>query len=492
MTIRKIFEQLSCACKSTCGVLVVCATIAITTQAQVFIDLLNFNGNSGSNPEYESLVQGPDGNFYGTTSAGGAYNGGTVFRITPAGKLKLYSFCAQPSCADGGYPVAGLALAIDGNFYGTTSGGGANGNYGTVFKITPRGTLTTLYSFCAQPNCTDGSGSTAALVQGTDNNFYGTTNTGGTNNRGTVFKITAGGTLTTLYSFCAQPSCTDGSDPWAGLIQATDGNFYGTTVNGGTYDEGTVFRITPSGKLRTLYSFDWDGDFHYEDGAGPFAGLIQASDGNLYGTTVFGGVFNCASGCGTIFKMTQAGEVTTLYRFTDSSPDVAPHGGLIQGTDGNLYGTIRGADYWGALFKITLQGTLTGLHSFSLSDGAHPQGQLLQATNGIFYGTTSEGGDYRKCNPYYGCGTVYSLSMGLGPFVSFVRNSARVGYRFGILGQGFTGTTDVSLNGTPANFTVKSDTLLTATVPDGATTGYVTVTIPSGILTSNVPFHVIP
>jgi uncharacterized repeat protein (TIGR03803 family) len=209
------------------GLLVVffCAMAAVASPAQsvYFTTLVNFDGTNGANPQ-APLVQGADGNFYGTTVQGGAYGGGAVFKITSAGTLTtLYSFCASGgSCPDGLWPYAGLVQASDGNLYGTTEGGGAS-DAGTIFKITPSGALTTLYSLCTQNG--DGCYTFAGLVQASDGNFYGTTWVGGALDQGTVFKVTPGGTLTTLYSFCSQPNCTDGSDPTAALVQARDGNF---------------------------------------------------------------------------------------------------------------------------------------------------------------------------------------------------------------------------------------------------------------------------
>jgi uncharacterized repeat protein (TIGR03803 family) len=197
----------------------------------------------------------------------------------------LYTFCSQPGCTDGGKPFyGGLVQAGDGNFYGTTYLGGTK-NGGTVFKVTPGGALTTLYNFCSQTNCADGTAPTAGLVQATDGNFYGTTYSGGSNADGTVFKITSSGTLTTLYSFCSQPSCTDGYSPYAGLVQGSDTNFYGTTSVGGAHGFGTVFKISSQSPytLTTLHSFS------VADGTSPQAGLMLASDGNFYGTTVGGG-----------------------------------------------------------------------------------------------------------------------------------------------------------------------------------------------------------
>jgi len=339
----------------------------------------------------------------------------------------LYSFGMT---GDGASPYAGLAQGTDGNFYGTTFIGGAYGSYGTVFKITPRGKLTTLHSF----DGTDGD-QPAGLVLAIDGNFYGTTEFGGANSNGTVFKITSSGALTTLHSF----DRTDGAGPYdAGLVQATDGNFYGTTYQGGADDYGTVFKITPRGKLTTLHSFS------NADGSFPRAGLVQGTDGNFYGTTQEGGaVGSCGDGCGTVFR-------------------------------------------------ITPGGTLTTLHSFDLTDGEYPLAGLVQGTNGTFYGTADCGGAYGPgCGPYYP-GTVFSLSVGLGPFVETLPAFGKVGTPVHILGTNLTGTTSVTFDGTPATFTVVSKTLIFTNVPAGATTGTVQVATPSGPLSNNVPFQVNP
>jgi uncharacterized repeat protein (TIGR03803 family) len=241
---------------------VLCAVKAIASPAVTFKILVNFDGTNGQHP-VAGLVQATNGNFYGTTSEGGADGNGTVFDITAGGKLaRLHSFCSQggyPSCTDGANPGAGLIQATNGNFYGTTSAGGAHGG-GTVFEITAGGQLTTLHNFCSQLGCADGVNPGAGLIQATDGNFYGTTYSGGTSSAcsgygcGTVFEITTGGQLTTLHNFCSQTNCTDGVGPVA-LVQATNGSFYGTTAGGGT-GCGTVFEITAAGKLTTLHSFD--------------------------------------------------------------------------------------------------------------------------------------------------------------------------------------------------------------------------------------------
>lgn len=233
-----------------------------------------------------------------------------------------------------------------------------------------------------------------------------------------------------------------------------------------------------------LYQFDGS------EGTNP-GSLVEASDGNFYGLSD-GGNQACINGCGTIFKITRKGVLTTLFSF-DSWDGAYPYGPLIQANDGNLYGTTRlgghlggkMCDYGcGTIFRLDVRGDLTVLHRFALTDGALPNA-LLQSTNGLFYATTTSGGSD-------GGGTIFSLDMGLAPFVVFVQSFGKVGQTGGILGQGFTGTTGVELNGVPANFTVVSDTYIKATVPPGATTGNATVTTPTGVLTSNVPFHVIP
>jgi uncharacterized repeat protein (TIGR03803 family) len=492
------------------AVLVSAVITTQSAQAATFTTLYSFCAQplcaDGANPEAR-LIQGTDGDFYGTTAGGGAIgNGyGTVFKITPSGTLTtLYTFCSQINCTDGADPRAGLIQATNGDFYGTTYEGGANtsdcsNGCGTIFKITANGTLTTLHSF----DIADGEYITAGLVQATNGDFYGTTAGGGANGYGTVFKITPKGTLTTLYSFCSHgtyPDCTDGASPEAGLIEATNGDFYGTTANGGAnpnnnclYFCGTVFKITPSGKLTTLQSFD------YTHGAYPYGNLVQATNGDFYGTTANGGAdtSDCSNGCGTIFKITASGTLTTLHSFDDIDGEY-PNGGLIQGTDGNIYGTTEdGAKGGGTIFELTPGGTVTALYSFcsqtNCADGAYPEAGLFQGTDGDFYGTTLQRGANASANDCSnGCGTIFSLSVGLGPFVETQTTSGKVGAAVKILGTDLTGATNVTFNGTAATFTVVSVSEITTTVPSGAATGFVEVTTPNGTLTSNVKFRVTP
>src|SRR5208282_3897145 len=413
--------------------------------------------------------------LHGTTLGGGANGAGAVFKMTPAGTVTtLYSFCSLTNCADGALPYGGLVLASDGNFYGTTSqGGAADGISGTVFKITPTGKFTTLHSF----DGTDGAGPSAPLIQGANGELYGITENGGYPlNAGTFFKITMGGKFTTLYNFSA--GFLSGT-----LVQATDGNFYGTSESAGANGYGMIFKLTPSGSFSILHSFD------STDGSAPACGLLQASDGNLYGTTYEGGSNNsCENGCGTVFKITLAGALTTLHNF-DSTDGSNPIAALIQATDGNLYGTTYGggkSGVWGTVFKMTPAGKVTTLHSFKGTDGAQPYGPVSQDTSGNLYGTATNGTGTAAQ------GTAFLVTTGLKPFVSFVRHRGKVGQTVGILGQGLTGTTGVSFGKTTAAFQVQSDTYLTATVPVGATSGYVVVTTPTASLESNMPFQVLP
>jgi uncharacterized repeat protein (TIGR03803 family) len=283
------------ALKKVSAVFALCVATAIAAPAQTLTTLIDFIGSNGSSPAYGSLAQGRNGGLFGTTASGPTIYGGTVFRIAPGQFQLLFS---SKSFED---PYSGLVLGTDGNFYGTTYSGGANGR-GTVFKLTPLGDVVTMYSFCAETNCPDGDMpiDIGGLIEGIDGNFYGTTQFGGSTNCfdvdfgygcGTVFRMTPAGALTTLHIFSGFP--TDGGYPASGLIQATDGNFYGTTVYGGQNNGfcrgtfggcGTIFRITPNGTFTTVYNF-----VNGNDGGEPTSNLIQGIDGKLYGTTFIGG-----------------------------------------------------------------------------------------------------------------------------------------------------------------------------------------------------------
>ena len=429
---------------ASCFILLVfCVAIANVSPAQTLTTLVNFDGGNGKTP-VASLVQGRDGNFYGTTEFGGSNNHGTVFKVTSSGTLTvLYNFAGS---SDGQSPTGGLVQASDGNFYGTTSIGG-NGPGGTVFKITPNGTLTTLVTF-------NGEGGpefpSAGLIQASDGNLYGTTPQGGTNfGNGTVFKITTSGTVTTLFSFAC--SGDSGCRPAAGLVQGSDGNFYGTTSQGGPggNNAGAVFKITPSGTLTTLYNFCSQNNC--SDGDNSNGALIQGTDGNFYGTTKAGG----AHGAGTVFKITSGGTLTTLYSFCAGGYPCAdgesPYAGLVQ-AGGDFYGTtyLGGADNVGTVFRVTPSGTLTTLHSFNGGDGAAPYDGLVLARDGNFYGTTSTGGGA-------GDGTVFQLTPGPSPTTTVLTSTPNPSHEGEVVtmtatvtaqnGQVPTGTVEFTSNG---------------------------------------------
>jgi uncharacterized repeat protein (TIGR03803 family) len=450
--------------KTACSFAVIVA--AVVSHAQTFATLAYFSDNSSI---FSSLAQGQDGNLYGTSNNGGTNGDGSVFRVTPQGELTtLYSFCTEPNCADGSSPFSGLALGTDGNFYGTTQDGG-NSGLGTVFKITPAGVLTVLHNFVGA----DGSYPDAGLALGTDGNFHGTTCTGGLYGSGTIFTITSAGAVSTLHNFDG----TDGSCPMAALVQGTDGAFYGTTYEGGSSEAcynkcGTVFRITDTGAFISLHGFV------FTDGAYPTAPLMQASNGAFYGTTYGGGDVGqhiCTLGCGTIYKISSGGTFATLHKFHGSDGGNVD-AGLIQATDGDLYS--ENPDN-AQIFRLALPSTITTEYAFHESGG---NTALLQASDGLFYGT------YESYDVF---SAIFSLDIGLNPFVAFVIPTGKAGQTAQILGQGFTGTTSVTFNGVEASgFEVVSDTYMTAVLPSGATSGSVVVVTPSGTLTSNVNFRV--
>ncbi len=458
------------------AVVIIIVAASTTVYAQTYTDLYNLGSNSGdpANPGWIGLfTQGRDGNLYSTATDGGLNAVGAAFKLTPSGTMTAWSFDSNGS--DSYYPYSGLTLGTDGNFYGTTYAGGSAGA-GTVFKVTASGKITTLYSFGGFNCC-----AYAAPIQGLDGNYYGTTSDGGGEVFGTVYKMTPSGKVTFIYTFGGTVRY-----PMA-LTLGTDGNFYGTFNGGeGTSQYGGVFKITPGGKFTVLYNFTGT-----PDGQTPKGAIIQASDGNFYGTTAAGG----ANGFGSIYKMTPAGALTILHSFSeDDGLGIHPLAGLVQATDGKFYGVAASNTSSGVLFQITSTGKYKVLVNLTNTSGkfpgANPQVALFQNTNGTLYGDTYGGGTGKLCF----CGVLYSLGMKLDPFVSFVGPlfEGKVGKTIEILGQGFTGTSKVSFHGVAAKFTVVSDTYLTAVVPSAATTGSVIVTTPGGTLTSNKIFRVTP
>jgi uncharacterized repeat protein (TIGR03803 family) len=377
------------------GVFVLLAMAGVALSAQTLTTLHSFNNTDGSQP-YAPLMQATNGYLYGTTSAGGANGDGTVFEITTGGTLTTRHNFNHLSPVDGAQPYGGLMQAKDGNLYGTTNRGGSH-NVGVVYRITTGGTMKALHDLDYEP---DGALPYSALVQTSDGSFYGTAADGG-GSEGTVFKLTSFGQYTAIYTFGA-----DGGFPVAGLVQASNGNFYGVASFYGQYECGTLFELTPSGGFTLLHTFDG------HDGCYPSATLVQGSDGNLYGVASAGGAGN-GFNAGTFFNITPGGTFNLLHVF-DKTDGAAPTGALIQASDGNFYGTtqVGGAYNQGTIFKVTPTGTVTTLYSFCpqthCNDGANPYGGLILGSDGVFYGTTFNGGGGNH-------GTVFSLSVGLEP-----------------------------------------------------------------------------
>ncbi len=347
----------------------------------------NFGPNDPPLPQdalyTNGLVQASDGNFYGTSQSGGDFMQGTVYRMTPAGTVTIiHSFTGT---ADGGGPQAALIQARDGNLYGVTSlGSGATAD-GTVFKITLAGSLQTLHAF----NKTDGSVPFAELLEGADGNLYGSTVFGGDRNDGVIYRISTSGSFAVMHSF--QGSATDGAFPRGALIQAFDGNFYGTTVGGGPMNIGTVFKMTPAGSVTMLHGFGGP-----SDGNGPKAALVQAIDGNLYGTAYSGGAFDA----GTVFRISTAGAFTLLHSFSGVDEGASPTAPLLFTSDLNFYGMTQFGPFQpafnglGTIFTMTLGGTLSTVHQFTAGDGRNPieSDRFIHGSDGTFYGTTLAGG----------------------------------------------------------------------------------------------------
>jgi len=435
--------------------------------AQIYTDLHEFNCSvEGCSPTYPEVpAQGRDGNLYGTARDGGTSNMGTVFMVTPSGVVTtVYDF----SGTDGSYPTGGLSLGLDGNFYGTTSSGGAN-NLGTIFKITPAGVLTTLHTFAG----TDGATPLGGLTLGKNGSFYGTTC--GFNPPWTGYSITSSGAFKTLNT--ATPPCS-----FAPFALGNDANLYGTSQAGGATGRGTVFRMTPAGAITVVYDFD------YTHGAYLYSPVVVGNDNSIYGTTSGGG----SGQGGVVFKLSAGGQITLLHQFDDLSQTdgATPFAGLVAASDNKLYGATSGGRNtgsvpWGNLFEVTRTGNYSLLYAFDNTHGALAEATPMQHTNGKIYGVAERGGVSDG-------GVLYSLDNGLPKFVALVNRWGTSGQIVQILGQGLTGTTSVKFGGVSATFKVYADSFMTATVPANGVTGFMTVATPSGTLTSNRPFNIVP
>jgi uncharacterized repeat protein (TIGR03803 family) len=448
--------------KWACIVSIFGVVTAVPVTAQTYTTLYNFSGPGGNIPTGQ-LTQGADGNLWGITKNGGvgpcSSEGnpgcGTIFEISTGGALtSLYSFDGST----GYIPAGGLTLATDGNFYGVTTTGGEF-NQGAAFQFTPWGDLSDFFGFCME-DCPEGyvlngADPTTKIIQGTDGNLYGTTPYGGTycgiRGCGVFFKLTTSPFLG-IMTFHSFHSGVGG--PTTSVVQGLDGNFYGIA--------GNFFKITSPTyslvKFNNPFLIGW-----------PIGGIILGTDGNFYGASIGG---STTYGCGVIYQMTPSGTFTTMYNFTGVNDGCTPESPLIQASDGNFYGLSKGELF----FQVTPTGAFTPIYS-------GVQGTLMQATDGNFYGTDPTGGN---CAPYY-CGSIFKLSTGLGPFVTTIPTSGKVGTVVSILGYNLLGA-NVSLNGTPLSSSYIEETELQVTIPAGATTGLMTV----GSLQSNKVFRVTP
>ncbi len=440
------------------------------------------------------LTLGADGNFYGACYDGGTTNHGTVYQLTPSGVLTiLHSF--SNSGSDGAAPNAPPIQAKDGNFYGTTIGGGTNGD-GTIYKLTPKGAFTTIHSFIYPA---EGGSPGAQLVQGSNGNFYGTTEEGGG-----IFKVTSAGKLTVIHALAT----SDGEVPLGALIQGTNGNYYGTTSLGGANGEGTVFKTTAAGKFKVLYNFNSEVDGQAE----PWIGLVQAGDGNYYGVTFrFGRTGQ--NQYGGIYRLTPKGVYSSLYLF-DGSVGANPASALIQHTSGLLYGNTQnnGGFDVGTIYCLDVGAApFCNLQTTSGSVGASLGilGQGFSTSSVVEFGgvpalsinltgttyiaaTVPPGALTGSVTVTTGattltCKQTFNVTPTL---TTFSPTSGPVGTAVTIAGTGLTQASKVTFNKVVASFTVDSDNQITTAVPAGATTGKIAVTTKGGSVTSKKKFTV--
>jgi hypothetical protein len=469
------------------------AFTAISAHAQ-FTVLNSFGAPGGANTANPIgvIAQGEDGSLYSTSipSPGGTPEDGQVYKVTTAGVGKvLTTFCTGSSgCTNGFSSVSGLVMRPDGHFLGTTlSNSWTETGFGTIFDVSPTGTLTTLYNFTGEA---DGGFSQSGPIVGPDGAFYGVTSSSNVN-CGTIYRLTS--VPTVIHTFTSAAEKTNGCAPYGALVLGTDGSFYGTTPFQGPNGYGTVFKVTYRPGQSTLFTVLAS----FDSTTGPPVGaLVEGNDGNFYGVTNanFYSETGVTDKYGAIYRVTPEGVLTVVHVFNGTTDGAYPGAALIAASDGNLYGTAQAP---GTLFQVTLSGGFSVVQSFSGTEGFDPT-SIVQHTNGLLYGVTTYGGAVEglsyACGYEYngGCGIFYSWNGNLPAFVSTVQLMGPVGSTVEILGQGFTSTSTVSFNGVAATATVQSGTALWTTVPAGATTGSVTVTTSSGTLTSNRQFIVTP
>jgi uncharacterized repeat protein (TIGR03803 family) len=437
--------------------------------AQTISELVPFSGSLQSQGGDATLTQGRDGQLYGTTSGyPQSLTGGTIFQMSPAGVVHtLHTFDG----VNGGGPYSAPILASDGNFYGTASSGGST-NYGVLYKIDSQGDYTVVYSF---EGGADGGYPSASPIEGSDGNLYGTSE-----------DVTFGSPIFYRYDLSSaaltpilalSSDLSQGAQTESPLLQASDGTLWSTFQYAIPDRCGAVVQLTTAGTLLQVYTFAGG-----SDGCIPFGGLVQAADGNLYGTTYSGGASrDCfESRCGTIFEISD-GTFSYLHRFIGYPDGATPIAGLTEGSDGNLYGTTSRAGIWGygIVFQLTPAHQYNVLNSFLFRDGRETYAALAQHTNGKFYGNAAYGGRYND-------GTIYTVDTGLEPFIALVVYTGQVGGTVQILGESLKSATAVTINGVAAtSFNVASDTFMTAVIPAGAASGPVVVTTATGNLMSN-------
>ena len=455
---------------------ILCSGLAavVSCQAQSYSILADFNYLN----QYPlaPLTLGSDGNLYGTSEKGNA--DGTVFRVTPSGLVTTLHYFAE---TDGSLPTGGVIFASDGNLWGTTSQGG-NAGTGTIFKMSSAGSFTSVYSFGASTG--DGSAPAGNLVQASDGNLYGVTSGGGSGGCGTIYQITLSGTYTSKYSFTCS---SDGGFPKGGMIQATDGNLYGTTSTGGSGNYGTAFRFTLGGTYTALHAFAGT------DGHAPNAALVQATDGMFYGTAELGG----SGASGTIFQLTASGALTTLHAFAGTDGKY-PLAALAQGADGNFYGTANGGGTagYGTVFTMTPGGQFTLLHSFTGTDGQNPAAGLMEDPAGKFIGVTSAGGSTNDGVVYavtYSASAPAINSEGVVPVYSTVP-TIQPGEWVSIYGSNLAtqsaiwnndfptslGGTTVTIGGVPAYLWYVNSNQINLQAPDNLSAGSKSVVVTTG------------
>ncbi len=465
-----------------CAWLALTLLAALPAAAQTPTTVLALTGAAGQpvSPDGTTIAQGRDGNLYLTSQFGGPSTAPTLFKVTPAGVLtSVYS--------PGGI-LFGTTLGTDGDIYASNYNGGANG-FGDLFKVTPSGTATLLYTFLFSSGPAN---PYAPPIEAASGIYYGTTieseERDGYVPESVAYSVTPAGVFKIVHTFTG----TDGQNVYASLVQGTDGNFYGCSAAGGTDNDGVIFKMTAAGTVTVLHNFAGT------DGAGCYYSLVQGTDGNFYGVAGGG-----ADSVGVVFKISPSGVYSVIHNFNGTTDGSYPNASLIQATDGNLYGVTgsQGNGDAGSIYKVTTAGVLTTLYSFtSGADGGIPQTALMQHTNGLLYGSTYTGGDLNCFTTVYyggqsvinaGCGVIFSLNIKAKPFVRLVSTSGKVGSKIGVLGQDFSASSVVKFNGmTATTVTRTGTTFLMATVPAGATDGKVTVTTGTTTLTSAQKFVV--